>query len=233
MSNLNLTAEFERSILGAVMAHGFEPIRTVRLLPADFTVPAHAKTLLWLDRHRDKRIVGNIDTIRAALEGAGLTKELGSEHGAAFELWSAGEGIAASGLAELAAQLVQGAIDRRRREAAGRFERGEMTAEEFAEAMRGLDARAENLDARAAAVRIDEVIDARRFDHCNPPPEPPALFSIGGAKISTPGNITNIASQAKAGNPPCSAGCWPPPSIPRPTKPPALDSAPRIPRAAP
>jgi hypothetical protein len=195
----NFTLELERTVLGGIMRHGLDPVRPVRLSPQDFATPAHGETLVWLDRHRDKWIAGNEAACQASLEAAGITAKLGSQHGAVFELFAVADHVVPASLAELAVQLVCAGIDRRRREAAGRFERDEMGAEEFAARMRELDARLDDLDARASACHVAEVLDARRFDHENPPPEPPVLFAIGEAKISTPGNLTNVSSQAKAG----------------------------------
>lgn len=44
-----------------------------------------------------------------------------------------------------------------------------------------------------------DMLDSRRFNHSAPIAEPPALYSIGTAKICTPGNLTNISAQAKSG----------------------------------
>ncbi|MBC7369121.1 MAG: AAA family ATPase [Undibacterium sp.] len=42
-------------------------------------------------------------------------------------------------------------------------------------------------------------LDARRFNHAAPPVEPAPRFSIAGRSVCTPGNLTNIIAQAKAG----------------------------------
>jgi hypothetical protein len=44
-----------------------------------------------------------------------------------------------------------------------------------------------------------EQLDARRYDHNNPPPKPEPIFKLNGQSIATPGNIVVIQSKAKGG----------------------------------
>jgi hypothetical protein len=49
------------------------------------------------------------------------------------------------------------------------------------------------------AQQIEPLLDARRISIANKPPEPPLVFKLAGNKISTAGNLTVLAAQAKAG----------------------------------
>jgi hypothetical protein len=49
------------------------------------------------------------------------------------------------------------------------------------------------------AQQVEPLLDARRISLANKPPEPPLVFGLAGNKISTAGNLTIVAAQAKAG----------------------------------
>ena len=49
------------------------------------------------------------------------------------------------------------------------------------------------------AERFTAILTARRFDLAKPPPPARSIYRIGTATIATPGNLTVIAAQAKAG----------------------------------
>lgn len=51
----------------------------------------------------------------------------------------------------------------------------------------------------AVSPRLRAKIEARRFNFAKPPEEPLARFLIKGRPICTPGNLTNLIAQAKAG----------------------------------
>jgi hypothetical protein len=49
------------------------------------------------------------------------------------------------------------------------------------------------------AQQIEPLLDARRIRIAHKPPDPPLVFGLAGNKISTAGNLTILAAQAKAG----------------------------------
>lgn len=69
---------------------------------------------------------------------------------------------------------------------------GEISLEAAFEALRKI------LEGRVAQ-QIEPLLDARRIDLARKPPEPQLVFGLAGHKISTAGNLTVIAAQAKAG----------------------------------
>lgn len=64
-------------------------------------------------------------------------------------------------------------------------------------AVRAACAEAEDPTAARNALRVRLAV--RRFDLAKPPPEPVARFFINGKAVCTPGNLTNLIAQAKAG----------------------------------
>lgn len=51
----------------------------------------------------------------------------------------------------------------------------------------------------AGESQLRRLLTTRRFSQASPPPEPEARFLIQGKPVCTPGNLTNIIAQAKAG----------------------------------
>lgn len=54
-------------------------------------------------------------------------------------------------------------------------------------------------DVEIERLELCEQLDARRYDHANPPPRPEPIFTLNGQSIATPGNIVVIQSKAKGG----------------------------------
>ncbi len=199
---LQADIDLERVVLGAVLCYGFDPVAGVNLLADDFVAAGHAELWNWLGRNRDKWIPGadNLIANQAALVRAGLTDKLGNSPATAvIDLVTAGGGVGAAGVSHLAGELLSAALKRQRRGAAAKFADGRLSEGEFAAINRDLDARAAEFNAETGGEKLLIDLDARRFNQSEPPPRPEPLFQIGENAISTAGNLTVIAAQAKSG----------------------------------
>lgn len=199
---LQAEIDLERIVLGGTLCYGFDPLAPVPLRADDFIAAGHAELWTWLGRNRDKWTPGadNLLAHQTALVRAGLADKLGENPATAvIDLVNAVGGVGVSGVAHYAGELFLASLKRHRRDAAARFADGRLSEGEFASINRELDARAAEFDAGTGGEKLLVALDSRRFNQGEPPPRPEPLFMIGDNVISTAGNLTVIAAQAKSG----------------------------------
>ena len=200
---LQAEIDLERIVLGGTLCYGFDPLAPVPLRADDFIAAGHAELWTWLGRNRDKWTPGvdNLLAHQTALVRAGLADKLGDNPATAvIDLVTAVGGVGASGVAHYAGELFLASLKRHRRDTAARFADGRLSEGEFAAINRELDARAAEFATGATGgEKLLAALDARRFNHSEPPVRPVPIFMIGDNVISTAGNLTVLAAQAKAG----------------------------------
>ena len=193
----------ERIVLGGILNNGLAAIDDTGcdLRAEDFSNPTHGKILCWLRENCTtwQRGIANAQVNHVLLDAAGLVEPLGFGSSAIFELTGAAGDIGEEGLKYFTGLLVANSIRRHEREAVSKCNAGEIDASELSLALLALQQRAAAVDAKTAGLPLAQLLDARRFDWENRPPRPVPLFRIRENAISTAGNITVLAAQAKAG----------------------------------
>ena len=193
----------ERIVLGGILNNGLAAIDDTGcdLRAEDFSNPTHGKILCWLRENCTtwQRGIANAQVNHVLLDAAGLVEPLGFGSSAIFELTGAAGDIGEEVLKHFTGLLVADSIRRHEREAVSKCNAGEIDASELSSALLALQQRAAAVEAKTAGLPLAQLLDARRFDCENQPPRPVPLFRIRENAISTAGNITVLAAQAKAG----------------------------------
>ena len=83
--------------------------------------------------------------------------------------------------------------------AAEAIERAHNPSENTREIVANLRAKLDSLEASPVTSQLLARLKARRFNHAIPPADPQPRFLINGRAVCTPGNLTNLIAQAKAG----------------------------------
>jgi hypothetical protein len=185
----------ESLILGCLLMHGPKAGEAAGIRREDFETPARGDLWHWLNRNRDQWTPGNAETIRVVIAASGLAGKLGNENGLFSDLMSAADGIGAEGFAHYALDFIDGALDRRLREAAADLVNGKTTPAIFSRIYAEVSER-RNEGGQTSALSL---LESRRFNRAEPPTKPEPLFSIGEASIATAGNLIVLQAQSKAG----------------------------------
>jgi len=134
---VDLQLQLERTVLGAVICHGFTPLDEAgtALAARDFSAPQHGALLQWLRDNAGHWTPGacNFPDLQRQLEQAGLADKIGQGSAAVLDLIGAGEGIGPAGMVHRAQEVLAASIERHRRGlaadyAARRLDYGEYSA---------------------------------------------------------------------------------------------------------
>jgi replicative DNA helicase len=135
---VDLDAQLDRIVLGAIMVNGFAPLDEagVELAYHDFIAPQHGAVMLWLRDHADQWTprATNFPDIQRQLEVAGLADKIGQGSAAVLELMTLAEGIGPKVMVQRARELVAASIDRKKRALAADYAERRIVDEDYNEA---------------------------------------------------------------------------------------------------
>lgn len=195
----------ERAVIGYLAGRGFAGVDNPgRICPKAFTIPLCA--LIWeaaLYLHRTGKTAHGINLAEVIESDPGISREAkAAAEAAGLPDWQTFLATTDSSLvhihdngeilAECLADISEAAGRRKDAEIGKKLSNAEISRAEAVEAL------AEIQD-KGAAQQIEPLLDARRISLAKKPTEPPLIFGLAGHKISTAGNLTVIAAQAKAG----------------------------------
>ncbi len=144
---VELQLQLERTVLGAVICHGFTPLDEAgtALAARDFSAPQHGALLQWLRDNAGRWTPGacNFPDLQRQLEQAGLADKIGQGSAAVLDLIGAGEGIGPAGMVHRAQELLAASIERHRRGLAADYAARRLDYDEYAAQLARLDQRAE------------------------------------------------------------------------------------------
>jgi len=194
--------EKEKAVIGYLSMNGFAGIEDyARTRPEAFMQPLAS---VMFEAAQYLHQIGKTPstlTIIETIEGDGGLKRDATNAAAADGLpdWQTYLFVADTSLsfspATICEYLAEIAEAAGRRKASQIYDKGKAGEISVAEAVEALA----EIQGKWAAQQIEHLLDARRISLANKPPEPPLVFGLAGNKISTAGNLTIVAAQAKAG----------------------------------
>lgn len=189
----------ERAIVGCITAGTFSEIpQDILISPEAFHDPVRRivyATALELGKAGQPAYIGSIN---ALVQGNGQYRELQKAlHPVAWESWSqdCDESLAhmqRAIIADCFSRIHHCYIAREAARIGSELNSGILTIPAACEALTALQANGNGQFNR-------KPFDDRLLDIANPPEEPIAILTLGGQNICTPGNLTTILAQAKAG----------------------------------